>query len=90
MFFDRGEIKFAIGCLISMFQKYLTALNSGAFKFNGTLPGYITYYRECLMNVNRFIDRPQYAELKKWLLNKRSYHENLQGYANYTYSDILY
>ncbi|MBR0070091.1 MAG: UvrD-helicase domain-containing protein, partial [Synergistaceae bacterium] len=90
MFFDRGEIKFAIGCLISMFPKYLTALNSGEFKFNGIEPGYITYYRECLMNVNRFINRTIYADLKKWLLDKRSYHEKLQGYTNYTYSDILY
>ena len=90
MFFDRGEVKFAIGCLISMFPKYLTALNSGAFRFNGTEPGYITYYRECLMNVNKFINRTIYADLKKWLLEKRSYHEKLQGYTNYTYSDILY
>lgn len=90
MFFDRGEIKFAIGCLISMFPKYLNALNSGEFKFNGIEPGYITYYRECLMTVNRFINRSIYADLKKWLLDKRSYHEKLQGYTNYTYSDIIY
>lgn len=90
MFFKRGEVKFAIGCLISMFPKYLNALNAGAFRYNGIEPGYITYYRECIARVNKYISRPAYADLKKWLLEKRSYHENLQKYANYTYTDLLY
>ncbi len=90
MFFERGEIRFAIGCLISMFTEYFKSLNSGAFNFNGVQPSYVSYYRGCLTNVNKFINKPAYEELKKWLLEKRDYHDKLQGYANYTYSDLLY
>ncbi len=90
MFFKRSEIHFALGCLISMFPEYLKSLNSGAFSFQGTEPDYITYYRNCLKHVARYIDKPQYASLKKWLLDKRNYHGKLNGYTNYTYSDLMY
>lgn len=90
MFFQRGEIRFAIGCLISMFTQYFKALNSGAFNFNGVQPDYIKYYRDCLSNVKKYIDKPAYEELKKWLIEKRNYHDKLQGYTDYTYSDLLY
>lgn len=90
MFFRRGEIHFALGCLISMFPKYLRSLESGEFNFRGREPDYITYYKNCLRNVARYIDKPAYSELKRWLLKKRTSHENLKGYTNYTYSDLLY
>ena len=90
MFFRRPEIHFALGCLISMFPKYLKALEAGEFRFNGTEPEYITYYRNCLKNVARYIDKPAYSDLKKWLMGKRAFHEKLDGYTNYTYSDLLY
>ena len=90
MFFKRGEIHFALGCLISLFPKYLEALKSGAFNFNGTEPDYIAYYKNCLRNVARFIDKPGYSELKKWLLEKRKFHGELNGSAGYKYSDLLY
>lgn len=90
MFFDRSEIKFAVGCLISMFPQYLKSLESGAFKFNGNEPRHIIYYRDCLKWVAKFIERPQYVKLKKWLLNKRKFHETFHGYTNYTYSDLVY
>ena len=90
MFFSRSEIHFALGCLISIFPAYVKSLYSGAFKFQGADPDYITYYKWCVKYLKRFIDRPQYSELKEWLLKKRKYHETLNGYTNYTYSDLLY
>ncbi|MBQ3403205.1 MAG: UvrD-helicase domain-containing protein [Synergistaceae bacterium] len=90
MFFQRGEVKFALGCMISMFPGYLKALNSGAFNFQGKEPGYITYYKGCLQNVDRYMGRQAYSGLKKWLVARREYHAKLQGYTGYTYSDILY
>ncbi|MBQ7734029.1 MAG: UvrD-helicase domain-containing protein [Synergistaceae bacterium] len=90
MFFKRGEIHFALGCLILLFPKYHEAITSGAFNFNGTEPGYITYYKTCLKYVKRFIDKPDYAKLKKWLQEKRKFHAELNGPAGYKYSDLLY
>ncbi|MBQ7578160.1 MAG: UvrD-helicase domain-containing protein [Synergistaceae bacterium] len=90
MFFKRGEIHFALGCFISMFPKYLKSLESGEFKFNGHEPENIIYYRNCLRTVARFIDKPGYLQLKKWLMKKRDFHAKLNGYANYSYSDLLY
>ncbi|MBQ7154120.1 MAG: UvrD-helicase domain-containing protein [Synergistaceae bacterium] len=90
LFFKRTEIYFALGCLISMFPDYLRALEAGAFSFQGKEPDYIAYYRDCLATVARYIDKPQYADLKKWLLKKRNHHAELKGYTGYTYSDLLY
>lgn len=90
LFFNRTEIHFALGCLISMFPDYLRGIEIGAFTFQGKDPDYILYYRECLATVASFIDKPQYSELKRWLLKKRNFHANLRGYTGYTYSDLLY
>ena len=90
MFFRRGEIHFALGCLISIFPKYLKSLESGEFAFNGRESSNIIYYKNCIRTVARFIDKPGYLPLKKWLMSKRDYHAKFNGYANYNYSDLLY
>ena len=90
MFFQRGEVQFAIGCLISMFNEYMKSLNSGSFNFQGTEPDYVKYYKSCLDSVTKFIDRPQYSGLKKHILTRRTFHGRLTSYADYTYSDLLY
>ena len=90
IFFERNEIYFALGCFISLFPKYMKALRAGEYNFDGKEPDYIVYYKNCLRSLARFIDKPRYSELKKWLLEKRSYHENLQNYADYNFSDLIY
>ncbi len=90
MFFQRGEIQFAVGCMILMFPEYLKALQSGAFIYQGAEPDYIKYYRKCLEYVKRYIDYPQYTELKKHIAERNKQHANLTGYAGYTFSDLLY
>ena len=90
LFFNRPEIHFAIGCLISIFPSYLNSLESGDFLFNGQEPEYISYYKMCLKILSRYIDRPMYIRLRKWLLDKRNYHGKFSGYANYTFTDLLY
>ncbi|MBR1657418.1 MAG: UvrD-helicase domain-containing protein [Synergistaceae bacterium] len=90
MYFQRGEVQFAIGCMIGMFPEYMRALNSGSFAYRGSEPDYIAYYKKCLQNVTKYIERPAYSGLKKHLLEKRSFHGKLNGSAGYTYSDLLY
>ncbi|MBQ7594876.1 MAG: UvrD-helicase domain-containing protein [Synergistaceae bacterium] len=90
MYFKRAEVQFAIGCLISIFPEYLKSLGSGAFNFRGVQPGFIAYYKNCLKTVARYIDKPAYSGLKKFLLDKRKFHQDLTGNADYVYSDLLY
>lgn len=86
LFFSRPEIRFAIGCLISMFPEYLKNLEEGKF----TESDAVSYYRECVKNLKRFIDKPAYSGLKKFLRNKRTHHSELKGYTGCTYSDLIY
>ncbi|MBQ7543386.1 MAG: UvrD-helicase domain-containing protein [Synergistaceae bacterium] len=90
LFFQRPEILFALGCLLSMFPEYLRALNAGEFAYMGKEPDYISKYRECIRTVSRHIDKPLYAGLKKHLIKRRKFHADLTGYAGYTYSGLLY
>ena len=90
LFFKRGEIKFAIGCMIAMFPDYLSDLQSGKFSYQGRSPEHIIYYMDCLRMVLRYIDKAAYAGLKRYILTKRAHHAQLQGYTGYTYSDLLY
>ena len=90
MFFQRGEIQFALGCMISMFPEYLKSLESGEFNYQGVEPSYISYYRVCVGKVAKYIDRSAYSGLRKHLMARRSYHGGLKGYAGYTYSNLLY
>ena len=90
MFFQRGEVKFAIGCIIAMFPEYLKALEAGTFNFQGGEPDYISYYIGCLKYVKRYIDRPNYSGLKKHIAARRKYHATLNGYTGYTFSDLVY
>ncbi len=86
LFFSRGEIRFAIGCMISMFPEYLKGLESGIYTDSAS----ISYYRSCLQNLKRYIDKPAYSGLKRYIQIKREYHAKFRGYAGYTYTDLLY
>ena len=90
MFFQRGEVKFAIGCMILIFPEYLKALDSGAFIYNGVEPAHIAYYKSCVDSVRKYINRPEYSALKKHIITKRNHHAKLTGYTGYTYSDMIY
>lgn len=90
MFFRRGEVHFALGCLLSVFPTYLKSLEASEFNYNDYEPEYMKFYRACLKIAARYIDKPAYKQLKSWLLRTRAYHERLQGHAKYNYSDLLY
>ena len=90
MFFQRGEIKFALGCVISMFSEYVKNLESGAFAYQGSDPEYITYYKSCLDYARHYIDMPKYSGLKKHITSRRNHLAKLTGYAGFTFSDLVY
>ena len=81
-FLYHNEIYFAVGCFISMFPNFMKSLQNNNNNFK-----HIIYYKNCLKYFSHFINRPNYETLKKWLINKRTLHENLQ---NISYSDLLY
>ncbi|MBQ7069385.1 MAG: UvrD-helicase domain-containing protein [Synergistaceae bacterium] len=81
---ERNEIYFAMGCLISIFPRYIKSLKAGEFNVNGKDPDYIVLYKNCLRYLSGFLEGQNCEKLKKWLIERRNYSEN------YTFSDLIY
>jgi DNA helicase-2/ATP-dependent DNA helicase PcrA len=65
MFFQRDEIRLALGCLMLMFPRYIQGLENGDYTF--LQPAHLTYYRNCIMTANEYLTKPENAELLKWI-----------------------
>ncbi len=93
MYFKRVEIKFAIGCLLVMFQSYVNSLENGEFRLNGKDPEHVIYYRTCLNMVTHYVEKPSYAELSKFLRQTGDLIAKIprkREVENLTFSDLLY
>ena len=72
MFFQRDEIRLALGCLMLMFPRYIQGLENGDYTF--LQPEHITYYRNCVMAANEYLMQPEHSDLLKWIRHKRKTH----------------
>ena len=63
MFFQREEIRLALGCLMLMFPRYVQGLENGDYSF--LQPNHITYYRNCIMTANEYLIQPDNKDLLK-------------------------
>lgn len=88
MFFERDEIRIALGCFMLMFPRYVQGLENGDYIF--LQQEHITYYRKCIMMANEYVTRPENKELLRWLRNRGKEHIDLQGTTDYAYSGLLY
>lgn len=84
MFFQRDEIRLAIGCLMLMFPRYIQGLENGDYVF--LQPEHLTYYRNCIMMANDYLTKPENADLLKWLRRRGKTHIGLTGTTDYAYS----
>ena len=98
MFFQRSEIKFAIGCFCLMFPNYVENLDMvlkkgkviegpRSFKYLGNTS---QYYRSCIEETNKFLIQAENEELRKWLRTKARAHISLIKNTDYAYTDLLY
>lgn len=88
MFFDRYEIRLALGCLMLMFPRYVQGLENGEYP---TLhPEHLTYYRQCIMLANEHLLKPENKSLLRWIRRTGKIHVALQGTTDYAYSGLFY
>ena len=88
MFFQRDEIRLAIGCLMLMFPRYVQGLENGDYTF--LQPEHLTYYRNCIMLANEYLTQPENRELLKWIRRRGKDHVNLTSATDYAYCGLLY
>lgn len=88
MFFQREEIKLALGCLMLMFPRYVQGLENGDYTF--LQARHLTYYRNCIELANSYLVRPENAALLKWIRRRGKTHVSLTGATDYAYCGLLY
>lgn len=88
MFFQRDEIRFALGCLMLMFPRYIQGLENGDYTF--LQAEYLTYYRNCIMTANEYLTQPENAELLKWIRRRGKVHAGLTDATDYAYCGLMY
>jgi DNA helicase-2/ATP-dependent DNA helicase PcrA len=88
MFFQRDEVRLALGCLMLMFPRYIQGLENGDYTF--LQPEHLTYYRNCIMTANEYLTQPENAELLKWIRRRGKEHVSLTGATDYAYCGLMY
>ena len=88
MFFQRDEIRLALGCLMLMFPRYVQGLENGDYVF--LRPEHLTYYRNCIMLANEYLMRPENSELLKWIRRRGKVHVSLTDATDYAYCGLMY
>lgn len=88
MFFQRDEIRLALGCLMLMFPRYVQGLENGDYVF--LRPEHLTYYRNCILLANEYLTQPENAELLKWIRRRGKVHVSLTDATDYAYCGLMY
>lgn len=88
MFFDRVEIKVALGCMMLLFPKYIIGLEKDEYKF--LQAHHISYYRSCVIAANEFLTKPENSAFMKWVRRNGKFHATLIGTTDYAYSGLIY
>jgi DNA helicase-2/ATP-dependent DNA helicase PcrA len=90
MFFDRSEIKMAIGIFLYLFPSYTDKLEEQSFKYID--PKIEQYYSTCLdLVAEKIIDRKEEnMPLLKWMKTLGLRHKELEKNTDYAYSGLLY
>lgn len=88
MFFQRDEVRLALGCLMLMFPRYIQSLENGDYTF--LQPEHLTYYRNCIIMANEYLTQPENAELLKWIRRRGKDHVGLKGATDYAYCGLMY
>lgn len=88
MFFDRKEIKLALGVLMLLFPTYVQGLENEEYKFLDD--SHAKYYRSCIELANETIKSQGNKDFLRWIRVHGREHTYLQGTTDYAYSGLLY
>lgn len=88
MFFQRGEVKLLIGCLMLMFPIYVKGLEEGKYDF--IRPEHYHYFRSCIIAANDYLIKPESSDLRNWLRHRGKIHASLKGTTDYAFTGLIY
>lgn len=88
MFFEREEIRLALGCMMLLFPRYVQALDNKEYTF--LQPSQVTYYRKCILLANEWVTKPENREFLRWIRAHGKAHVTLKDTTDYAYSGLLY
>ena len=88
MFFQRQEIKLMLGCLMLMFPRYVQGLENQEYQF--LQPEHERYYRSCIIEANKYLEKPESADFRNWIRRRGKLHFGLTESTDYGYSGLVY
>jgi DNA helicase-2/ATP-dependent DNA helicase PcrA len=88
MYFDRTEVRLALGCLMLMFPSYVISLENEEYQF--LQPQHYNYYRGCVMAANELLSKPENSEFLRWVRRRGKIHAGLKDATDYAYSGLMY
>ena len=88
LFFDREEIRLAVGCLLLLFPDYLQAVKSGEARYLKS--DHLSYYTDCGILAESTLEKPEYAGLSGWVRSSAESISRLSGAADWSFCGLLY
>lgn len=88
MFFDRFEIRLALGCLFLMFPNLVGDFEEE--KFYWVRDDFQQYFVNCILTANDYLGVPEHNELRNFVRQHGQAHYSLQHPTDYTFAGLLY
>ena len=88
LFFQREEIRLALGCLMLLFPRYVQGLENDDYTFLQS--GCRSYYQSCIRLANEYLAQPEYSDLRNWIHHCGENHLHLTGTTDYAYCGLMY
>ena len=88
MFFERSEIKYALGAMVFMFLPYYLKTTTGPYGgFNAKIA---SYYESCIDDLQGLFENGRYRPLQDFLTQKQREHKALDHSTEYGFSGLFY
>lgn len=88
VFFDREEIKLAIGALLLLFPSYVQHLEANDFKYIDEKTA--RYYVSCILKTNELFEDDSNACLRRWIASTGRAHTAMSRNTDYAFSGLVY
>lgn len=88
VFFEREEVKLAIGILLLLFPQYVQRLETGDFKYVDETS--VRYYVSCILKANELLKDEHNSALRKWIAATGRAHAAMYRNTDYAFSGLVY
>ncbi|MDR2201315.1 MAG: ATP-dependent helicase, partial [Clostridiales bacterium] len=87
LFFERREIRFAIGAIMACFPDFVKRLNAGEMRASQSLQ---SYYKRCIKDFAEYLKDSDNADLKRFVQFRARDHAAPQHNFDYAFTGLLY